>query len=91
MPGRTPEYIAWKAMNYRVRGRNGSDYNYYGGRGIFIAPAWANFATFLADMGAQAIVKTYARPHRQRRPVLKRKLPVGYAGRAAIQHAEGEI
>jgi len=53
MPGRTPEYIAWKAMNYRVRGRNGSDYHYYGGRGIFIAPAWANFATFLADMGAK--------------------------------------
>jgi hypothetical protein len=40
-------------MNYRVRGRNGSDYHYYGGRGIFIAPAWANFATFLADMGAK--------------------------------------
>lgn len=48
---RTKEYIAWLSMRQRCNDVNTVDYKRYGGRGIMTCDAWADFPTFLADMG----------------------------------------
>ena len=51
---RTPEHMAWMAMNRRVRNKNQKYYHLYGGRGISICERWSGecgFSNFLADMG----------------------------------------
>jgi len=47
----TPEYTAWKSMLDRCRNPKNSGWMLYGGRGITVCAEWANFASFLADMG----------------------------------------
>lgn len=48
---RTPENTAWQNMRARCLRPTHPNYADYGGRGISVCPEWANFATFLADMG----------------------------------------
>ncbi len=47
----TGEYRSWKAMHARCTDDRHPRYPSYGGRGITIAPAWASFEQFYADMG----------------------------------------
>ncbi len=48
---RSTEYNAWRAMKSRVNNPKVHNYSRYGGRGITVDPAWADYNTFLADMG----------------------------------------
>lgn len=48
---KTPEYTAWSAMRSRCNGRSGRDYWRWGGRGVRVCAAWAEFERFLVDMG----------------------------------------
>lgn len=48
---KTPEYGAWRNMNYRCYNPNDKDYKNYGGRGIKVCEAWQDFQAFFADMG----------------------------------------
>jgi hypothetical protein len=49
---RTAEYRTWANMKTRCGNPKASNYEYYGGRGIFVCERWRdNFETFLADMG----------------------------------------
>ncbi len=47
----SPEYRSWQMMKNRCLNPNAYDWDYYGGRGISITPAWLWFEAFLADMG----------------------------------------
>lgn len=47
----TPEYSAWAAMWTRCTKTACVAYKNYGGRGITVDPAWADFAIFYRDMG----------------------------------------
>ena len=47
----TPTYRSWLSMRSRCRNPNNESFQYYGGRGIAIAPRWDSFEAFLADMG----------------------------------------
>lgn len=50
----TDEYRIWRAIKSRCLNPNSDAYNYYGGRGIGMFPAWANcFMTFFNDMGSR--------------------------------------
>ena len=46
-----PTYRSWQMMKNRCTNPRAADYRYYGGRGIFIAPSWFEYDSFLADMG----------------------------------------
>lgn len=48
---RTPEYVAWQAMNCRCNATTGRDFEAYGARGIGVCESWACFENFLSDMG----------------------------------------
>ena len=49
---RTPEYIAWKAINQRCYNLNALQYKNYGARGIKVCDRWKDdFNNFLVDMG----------------------------------------
>lgn len=45
------EYRSWKDMRSRCNNPRDSDFADYGGRGISVCDAWADFSAFLADMG----------------------------------------
>lgn len=48
----TKAYRSWAAAKNRVFNRKGSDYGYYGGRGITMYAPWAkNFLQFYKDVG----------------------------------------
>lgn len=45
-------YASWQGCKDRCLNENDGDWNYYGGRGIYICPRWTfHFETFLKDMG----------------------------------------
>lgn len=46
-----PEYRAWVAMRHRCRNPRSQNWKNYGGRGIRVCERWADFQTFLSDMG----------------------------------------
>lgn len=46
-----PEYRSWQAMLQRCTNPRNPGYADYGGRGITVAAAWSDFATFLRDVG----------------------------------------
>ena len=48
---RTKIYHAWVQMRNRCNSPNNPSFHNYGGRGIFVDPAWEKFETFYADMG----------------------------------------
>lgn len=48
---RSPEYVAWQAMNARCRATKGRDFEAYGARGIRVCDRWSEFTNFLSDMG----------------------------------------
>lgn len=48
---RTPEYSAWKAMRHRCENPNDAKWALYGGAGITVCPRWAEFESFLSDVG----------------------------------------
>lgn len=47
----SPEYRVWVAMRRRCSGRSKKHAKDYAERGIFVAPEWEDFPTFLRDMG----------------------------------------
>lgn len=47
----SPTYISWAGMKNRCDNRNEPSYPDYGGRGITYDPRWADFETFLHDVG----------------------------------------
>jgi len=48
---RRREYTIWQQMRSRCSNPANQAFDRYGGRGIRIAPSWADFSNFLADMG----------------------------------------
>lgn len=46
-----PVYMAWCNMKTRCNNPKSTQYKWYGGRGIVVAPAWIEFHQFLMDMG----------------------------------------
>lgn len=48
---RPPEYTVWQNMRARCLRATHPSYHRYGGRGITVCPEWADFRTFLADVG----------------------------------------
>lgn len=48
---RTTEYSIWAGIRSRILNPNNKLYPYYGGRGIALDPAWAEFSAFLASVG----------------------------------------
>lgn len=51
---RTPEYQSWRGMRERISNQNHDSYEYYGGRGITVAPEWEGeegFQRFLEHIG----------------------------------------
>ncbi len=48
---RTKIYAVWAVMRHRCNNPNNPSYSYYGGRGITVCAAWAEFEAFLSDMG----------------------------------------
>jgi hypothetical protein len=47
----TPEYATWANMIQRCTNPKGSNYSYYGGRGIKVCDEWFEFENFIRDMG----------------------------------------
>ena len=47
----SPTYKSWHMMKQRCTNPKYTQYADYGGRGIDMDPSWANFASFLAEMG----------------------------------------
>lgn len=45
------EYSSWRNMRSRCNSTTHPDYEYYGGRGIIVAPEWDDFTLFLAHVG----------------------------------------
>lgn len=43
--------LAWQSMRARCNNKRDASYKHYGGRGITICAEWADFSTFLSDMG----------------------------------------
>jgi len=58
---KTPTYSSWKAMIKRCNNTNGSNYGYYGGRGITVCKRWLKFENFFEDMGEKPIGLTIDR------------------------------
>lgn len=52
---RTPTYVSWYGMLSRCRNRNGSHYDYYGGKGVKVCERWLLFENFYADMGIRPV------------------------------------
>lgn len=48
---KTPEHKIWLGMLSRCRNPNVKCYADYGGRGVVVCEAWADFSAFLADVG----------------------------------------
>lgn len=46
-----PEYRVWSSIIQRCTDPNGTDREYYGGRGITVCDRWRKFSNFIADMG----------------------------------------
>lgn len=46
-----PTYDIWFGMVRRCTNPKATDYDRYGGRGIFVCARWLNFDNFFADMG----------------------------------------
>jgi len=49
--GSNPEYRVWQSMLGRCRNPRSMAYRAYGGRGITVCDAWADYRAFLRDMG----------------------------------------
>jgi len=49
--GPSPEYKAWASMINRCTCPKRKDYKHYGGRGIGVCRRWADFRSFLGDIG----------------------------------------
>lgn len=49
--GTSRTYITWMSMHSRCGYTKNVAYARYGGRGISVDPAWADFRVFLTDMG----------------------------------------
>jgi hypothetical protein len=47
----SPTYITWASMKMRCDNPRFKDFDLYGGRGITYDPRWADFETFLHDVG----------------------------------------
>ena len=47
----TPEWFAWYNMHQRCYNREVKNCRNYGGRGIKVCAAWADYKTFRADLG----------------------------------------
>lgn len=54
---RSPEFRAWVAMKQRCENPNVPHFDTWGGRGIGVCARWADFPTFLADMGPRPSAK----------------------------------
>lgn len=48
-----PEYFVWKSMRQRCENPKSRDYPGYGGRGITVCDRWADYSSFITDMGAR--------------------------------------
>ena len=57
----TPTHITWMSMRRRCNNPRATQYAYYGGRGITVAPRWDSFESFLEDMGERPEGKTIDR------------------------------
>jgi hypothetical protein len=52
----TPEYNSWQMAKGRCYNKNNEHYQYYGERGIKMAPEWVeSFSTFYQDMGPKPL------------------------------------
>lgn len=49
--GGSPTYVTWVSMISRCKNKNGTQYKFYGGRGIKVCDRWGSFENFLEDMG----------------------------------------
>lgn len=49
--GSTRTYVSWAMMKNRCSNPNYRRFDRYGGRGVSYCESWAQFETFLADMG----------------------------------------
>lgn len=47
----SPTYVIWAAMRARCLNPNNKHYADYGGRGISVCDRWADYRSFLADLG----------------------------------------
>lgn len=47
--------LAWQSMRSRCNNERDASYRHYGGRGIAVCAEWADFSTFLTDMGDVSI------------------------------------
>ena len=47
----TAEYGCWQGMKDRCLNPKNPKFHYYGGKGVTFAPAWEDYAQFLADVG----------------------------------------
>lgn len=45
------EYVSWAAMKQRCSNPHNVHYKHYGGRGISVCARWADYPSFLEDMG----------------------------------------
>lgn len=57
----TRTYITWEGMWQRCRDVNHDNWARYGGRGIRVCDAWADFTVFLRDMGERPVGMTIDR------------------------------
>ena len=48
---RSREYNVWRHILYRCENKKYKEFEYYGGRGIFVCKRWHKFENFLSDMG----------------------------------------
>ena len=46
-----PLYMTWHNMHARCTASNAVNYDYYGGRGIYVDSRWDDFDQFVLDMG----------------------------------------
>lgn len=51
----SPTYITWALMHQRCRTPKHTAFKHYGGRGIRVCERWAEYASFLADMGERPV------------------------------------
>lgn len=54
---RTAAYHIWRGMRERCENPNHPSWHRYGGRGIKVCAAWADYAVFIADMGPRPSTK----------------------------------
>lgn len=57
----SPTYVSWYAMKSRCDNAAQDNFAFYGGRGIKYCPEWADFESFLRDMGERPAEKTLDR------------------------------